>query len=103
MGTKNNPAPNDCYAKAEPDEPMFVLLARDPYGPSLIYEWIRMRTCLLWHTTPNPMSDEEIVREVHKLREASKCATAMYDWKRARDEERWQAEQDAALLGGGRG
>jgi hypothetical protein len=32
MGTKSNPGPFDCYAKAEPDEPMFVLLARDPLG-----------------------------------------------------------------------
>lgn len=29
MGTKNNPGAFDCYANAEPDEPMFVLLARD--------------------------------------------------------------------------
>lgn len=30
MGTKSNPTQFDCYANALPDEPMFILLARDP-------------------------------------------------------------------------
>ncbi|HAW11807.1 MAG TPA: aspartate decarboxylase, partial [Chloroflexi bacterium] len=30
MGTKNNPGKFDCYDDAHPDEPMFVLLGRDP-------------------------------------------------------------------------
>jgi hypothetical protein len=33
MGTKRNPGLSDCYAKAEADEPMFVLLARDKHAP----------------------------------------------------------------------
>ena len=33
MGTKNNPGQFDCYRNAEPDEPMFVLLARDERAP----------------------------------------------------------------------
>lgn len=32
MGTKNNPGNYDCYAKADPDEPMFILLGRDPFA-----------------------------------------------------------------------
>jgi hypothetical protein len=43
VGTKNNPDEFDCYANAEPDEPMFVLLARDPTAPSLLRWWVRMR------------------------------------------------------------
>jgi hypothetical protein len=39
MGTKRNPGQYDCYAKAEPDEPMFVLLARDPTAPQLVRDW----------------------------------------------------------------
>jgi hypothetical protein len=39
MGTKAQPAANDCYEKAEKDEPMFVLLARDPVAPVLVSLW----------------------------------------------------------------
>lgn len=39
MGTKANPGRYDCYEKAEPDEPMFVLLARDPLAPDLVRKW----------------------------------------------------------------
>lgn len=43
MGTKNNPAPNDCYAKAEGDEPLFTLLARDPLAADLVRVWAKLR------------------------------------------------------------
>lgn len=43
MGTKNNPDKFDCYAKAEPDEPMFTLLARDPHGANLVRIWLLLR------------------------------------------------------------
>lgn len=43
MGTKNNPGRGDCYSKAEPDEPMFVLLARDPHAPLLVRLWADLR------------------------------------------------------------
>jgi hypothetical protein len=39
VGTKNNPSTYSCYDKAEPDEPMFTLLARDPLAPSLVRMW----------------------------------------------------------------
>jgi len=39
MGTKNDPGKYDCYAAAEPDEPMFVLLARDETAPLLVERW----------------------------------------------------------------
>lgn len=39
MGTKENPGKFDCYSKAAPDEPMFVLLARDPSAPYLVMAW----------------------------------------------------------------
>ena len=39
MGTKNNPGDFDCYAAAEPDEPMFVLLARDEQAPQSVRQW----------------------------------------------------------------
>lgn len=43
MGTKNNPSKFDCYANAHPDEPMFVLLGRDPFAADLVEEWARRR------------------------------------------------------------
>jgi hypothetical protein len=43
MGTKNNPGAFDCYANAAPDEPMFILLARDKHAPTLVWLWALMR------------------------------------------------------------
>lgn len=67
--TKNNPGPNCCYAKAEPDEPMFVLLGRDPQAPGLVWLW----ACL---------------RELHgespvKLADARRCCAEMVAWAAA--------------------
>lgn len=43
MGTKDKPGDFDCYAAAAPDEPMFVLLARDPSAPLLVSLWATIR------------------------------------------------------------
>lgn len=43
MGTKNNPGQFDCYANADPDEPMFVLLGRDKHAPTLVWLWAALR------------------------------------------------------------
>lgn len=70
MGTKANPSPYDCYAKAEPDEPMFILLARDRAAPHLIRKWAR------W--SKNAGTDPA------KIAEARKCADDMIAWRRER-------------------
>lgn len=71
MGTKNNPGKYDCYTKADPDEPLFVLRAKDPSAPSLVRLWA---------------SRQEMTEEnSDKLREALDCADAMERW-------RWQKE-----------
>lgn len=67
MGTKNNPGTFDCYANAEPDEPMFVLLARDPLAPILVEQWAESRK------ETDPL----------KAHEAKVCAAAMREWQRA--------------------
>jgi hypothetical protein len=69
MGTKNNPATYDCYAKAEPDEPMFVLLARDSAAPGLVREWAQRRR------RAGTISMEQYT-------EAFGCAKAMEAWRR---------------------
>lgn len=43
MATKNNPGKFDCYENAHPDEPMFILLARDRHAPTLVWLWAAMR------------------------------------------------------------
>lgn len=67
MGTKNNPGAFDCYANADPDEPMFVLLGRDPMAPSLVRAWAEMR-----RNAGEPQA---------KVDEAHECADAMGQWR----------------------
>lgn len=43
MGTKNNPSKYDCYANADPDEQMFILLGRDKHAPALVRLWADIR------------------------------------------------------------
>jgi hypothetical protein len=66
VGTKNNPGNFDCYANANPDEPMFILLGRDPYAPALVREWADRR--------------EQGGESNTKVAEARTCAFAMADW-----------------------
>lgn len=44
MGSKEEPGAFDCYANAEPDEPMFVLLGRDRHAPGLVRQWVALRS-----------------------------------------------------------
>lgn len=66
MATKNNPGKFDCYANAEPDEPMFVLLGRDRMGASIVRLWALAR-------------EGEGLTANEKLEEAYQCACAMAD------------------------
>ena len=67
MGTKNNPGAFDCYANAEPDEPMFILLARDKHAPTLVWSWAALR---------------ELDREdPAKVQEARQCMANMLTWQ----------------------
>ena len=75
MGTKNKPGSYDCYERAEPDEPMFILLARDPQAPSRVYDWARTREEAIQRGDA-PSSD------IEKVREARACAKAMFDWRK---------------------
>jgi hypothetical protein len=66
MGSKQNPGAFDCYSRAEPDEPMFVLLGRDPSASLMIEIWTALRREM------NPNDD--------KLDEALACAEACLSW-----------------------
>lgn len=73
MGTKLKPGKFDCYENAAPDEPMFVLLARDPMAPVLVRLWADLRE----HAAGNPS----------KVFEARTCAIDMEKWRLRRHAE----------------
>jgi len=66
MGTKNTPGNFDCYANADPDEPMFILLGRDRDAPQLVQDWADQR--------------EHAGEDAAKVEEARDCADAMITW-----------------------
>lgn len=63
MATKTRPGVFDCYAAAKEDEPMFVLLGRDPMAPTLVRAWAKMRV--------------ESGEDGAKVQEALRCADEM--------------------------
>lgn len=77
MGTKNNPGAFDCYANAEEDEPMFVLLGRDRHAPSLVEMWADVR--------------EAAGEDPDKVKEARQCVANMRRYREERVERRCQA------------
>jgi hypothetical protein len=74
MGTKNNPGSCDCYANALPDEPMFVLLARDPDFARLVCDWATRREYSIM-CGERPKSDQAMVDE------ARNCAYHGARWR----------------------
>jgi len=74
MGTKNNPGNFDCYGNADPDEPMFILLARDAAAPCAVEKWIEYREALI-RLGIKPETDHVM------LDEARSCAAAMREWR----------------------
>lgn len=75
MGTKQRPGPFDCYANAKPDEPMFVLLARDPHAPSMVRVWADKYLSSKMRTTGVGPA------ELAKFNEAAQCADDMEVWR----------------------
>ncbi len=74
MGSKNEPGEFDCYANALPDEPMFILLARDASAPDLVDAWALGRIYDI-ATGKKPQSDMKMVEE------AQQCAKNMRAWR----------------------
>lgn len=71
MGTKEKPGAYDCLTKAEPDEPIFVLLGRDPTAAFVVLEWALLREHL------GQTSKEQID-------EARECAGKMAEYARTK-------------------
>lgn len=93
MSTKNDPGKYDCYAKLAPDEPYFLLRAKDPTGSHLVAAW----TCIRAGDFQGALkallrADEAWTREIlegrrtllpyaaEKSMEAQQCAQAMLTW-----------------------
>lgn len=74
MATKNEPGAFDCYARAAPNEPMFVLLARDASAPARVRDWAHAR-------------EDEIMKglrpsaDMEQVREARQVAADMMRWR----------------------
>ncbi len=94
MGTKNNPGAYDCYANAEPDEPMFILLARDLTAEFLVAAWTAIRAGDLvravkimvdaheaWQSSCKPLLPMTAPKSV----EAQQCSKAMRCWREGKE------------------
>ena len=77
MGTKQNPGPFDCYAAAAPDEPMFVLLARDSKAAALVNLWAAMERIELMNTPGFHWPPGS----VDKIEQAERVGCDMVDWR----------------------
>jgi hypothetical protein len=91
MGTKNKPGRFDCHDRAEPDEPRFTLLARDPLAGFLTSIWSSMR----YGDVEAARAKFERMLEHHlmgyvfepddaKASEALDCAMEMFAWREHR-------------------
>ena len=78
MGTKNDPGEYDCYANAKDDEPMFVLLARDPIAPVLVHLWVMMRGLM------GKMNPEKDIGFLVRWPAPTKTKTNLDFWPRSR-------------------
>lgn len=74
MGTKIRPGVYDCYRRALPDEPLFVLLGRDDSAPDQTRNWAHQLEQELSRGL-RPASDHALVVE------ARSCAFAMERWR----------------------
>lgn len=77
--TKLEPGAFDGFEKAEPNEPLFTLLARDPLAPALIHEWVdRRRKEIIASDIPAAKRKVELTQAM----EAENIALAMIEWRK---------------------
>lgn len=88
MGTKRKPDQFDCYERAEPDEPLFTLLARDPQASDLVALWAALRTKDYHHAQrisqrliDRARTIDRKPRDMDKVCVAVNCSVAMALWK----------------------
>jgi len=93
MGTKQNPGKFDCYARAAPDEPYFVLLGRDPMAALTVAIWRKLRD-VRRRAGPHKVEDAEQIDEA----EAVMRDMEIYARDRGKDEPRAQEIFEDTIL-----
>ena len=84
MSTKEEPGPFDGLERAEPDEPVFTLRAKDDLAPGLVRDWIEKRRLAIFKD--NTLDDRARKVELLQCNEADDIAIAMDDWRAGRTE-----------------
>lgn len=92
MATKENPGEFDCHAKAQDDEPLFTLLARDPTAPFLVGAWAHLQrgnligalSAMRVAVDVAPKHDLADAKANRKLSEAVSCMQDMLSWRERR-------------------
>lgn len=90
MGTKRNPGGYCGYAAAMPDEPYFVLLARDATAPVVVRTWAKYREYSVKRGT-HPQTD------LPMLRNALAVADRMEAWRKD-NEGAWRGQPAAPVF-----
>lgn len=92
MGTKNSPGKFDCYEAADPDEPLFTLLGRDPLAGHLVSLWakVRMGDSEAAQAVFESMMRTQAMRyainpDIAKACEAMDCSLAMFRYRQERE------------------
>lgn len=91
MATKANPGKFDCYAKADPDEPLFTLRGKDPVAEYFVAAWVAIRAGDL--PSAQRMMDHALEAlkksgrpllpyQSEKSAEAQVCASEMRSWQK---------------------
>lgn len=105
MGTKLHPGEFDCFRAALPDEPMFILLARDESAPDKLRSWAdQVRKRLVAEKVERPQVDDDprwVARyeeDMRKARDADFIAHDMEVW-RANNLGAWRNPSERPVLG----
>ena len=93
MGTKNKPGNFDCYANAEPNEPIFTVLGRDPNAGDSVRKWADDREALI-------KKGEKPTSDILMVHEARRCARSMdrYCLDRGRVVRRGETWDDSSFV-----
>lgn len=75
--------PTSCLNKAQDDEPVFVLRAKDPLAADIVRIWAMMA-----HRSPH---------EIWKVKEARELANQMDLWRAARSEIGVEAKRESSI------
>lgn len=79
MSTKSEPGPFDAFDKARDNEPLFVLLGRDPDAPATVSFWVDQRRRRILATDAEP---EQVRKELQQATEAESIAWEMNRYRK---------------------